>query len=275
MNCLLRLSCALVGFAAVAPLALPGQARDTSYAIEAGTYSGMIVATRQAAATRRGSHFWRLTSSGDRRIVGWNPTRFPVGVAFRPNRGISADDSIAFWKILGQMQLDLGVQVFRPTTVTRDDDPDDVIVVDIKAMSNDEGVTYITWSRNGAVYDARVFLRSPSKLHEAGVVTHEMMHALGFGHTSAWSSIMNESPITPRLTERDVAYAQIALRGRAQSERVDLWERLALAVERETPTAAPQPVTSCASAAALPIEYPLPSASCSPERKFFVRGGER
>ncbi|MEO5904353.1 MAG: hypothetical protein ABIQ55_10100 [Gemmatimonadaceae bacterium] len=273
MNSQWRLLFVFAGFVAAAPLALAAQVRDTSYAIEAGTYSGIVVATRQATATRRGSHYWRLTSSGDHRIVGWNPSRLPVGVAFRQNRGISAEDSIAFWTILRQMQLDLGVEVFRPTTVARDDDPEDVIVVDTKAMSGDEGVTYITWSRNGAVYDARVFLRSTAKLHEAGVVTHEMMHALGFGHTAAWPSIMSETPLTPRLSEADVAYAQVALRERGQSERVDLWERLALAVERERP--APAPATYCASAAALPIEYPLPSASCFPERKFFVRGGER
>ncbi|MEP6506693.1 MAG: hypothetical protein ABJC63_00600, partial [Gemmatimonadales bacterium] len=267
MKFLLWVACLSSVFSASTPFATSAQARDTSYAIDAGTYSGIIVATRQATATRRGSNFWRLASHNDRRIVGWNPSHFPVGVAFRPNRGISADDSTAFWKILGQMQLDLGVQIFRAASIAHDDEPDGVIVVDTKAMSNDEGVTYITWSGNGAVYDARVFFRSPAKLHEAGVVTHEMMHALGFGHTSAWSSIMSATPLTPRLTETDVAYAQIALRDRARSESVDLWERLALAAERETPPSVPVPTNNCASAAALPIEYPLPSASCSPERK--------
>ncbi len=275
MKFLLLGSCLSIAFGASTPFALSAQARDTSYAIDAGTYSGIVVATRQATATRRGSNFWRLASGNDRRIVGWNPSRFPVGVAFRPNRGISADDSIAFWKILGQMQADLGVQIFRAMTIARDDDPADVIVVDTKPMANDEGVTYITWSPNGAVYDARVFFRSTARLHEAGVVTHEMMHALGFGHTSAWSSIMSPTPVTPRLTETDVAYAQIALRERARSESVDLGERLALAAEREIPAPAAVAGNYCASAAALPIEYPLPSASCSPERKFFVRGGER
>ena len=253
------------------PSTLIAQARDTSYVIEGGSYSGISVAIRKSAATRRGSKFWRLATNGDRRIVGWNPSRFPVGVAFKPNRGISADDSIAFWNILGKLQTDLGLQIFHPAVITPDDDPDDVIVVDTKAMASDDGVTYVTWSRNGAVYDARVFFRSTSKLHEANVVTHEMMHALGFGHTSEWLSIMNERPLLSRLSEEDVAYTQLALHSREESERIDVWERLALAVEREIPTA----VKYCASVAAPPTGCPLPSASCCPERRFFDRGGER
>ena len=169
------------------------------------------------------------------------------------------------------MQLDLGVHVFRPVALSGDADPDDAIIVATKQMAWDDGVTYVTWSRNGAVYDARVFFRSPSKLHDAGVVTHEMMHALGFGHSSEWPSIMNATPTTSRLSEADVAYAQLALRSRAESERTDLWERLALAVERESPAA----VKYCASVAAPPIGCPLPSGSCCPERKFFVQDGER
>jgi hypothetical protein len=38
-----------------------------------------------------------------------------------------------------------------------------------------------------------------------------------------------------RLTPEDVAYTQLALQSRAESERIDMWDRIALAVERETP----------------------------------------
>ena len=101
-------------------------------------------------------------------------------------------------------------------------------------MASDDGITLVTWSGNGLLYDARVFFRSSAKLHEQGVVTHEMMHALGFGHTTDTGSIMNASPSAQRLSPRDVAYVQLALQSRSDGEMSDIWERLALAVERET-----------------------------------------
>lgn len=177
---------------------------------------------------------WRLTSRDDTRVVGWNPSRFPIGVAFRPGSGIAAEDSIAFWRTLGQMEKDIGVAIFSPATVSVDDDPDDVIVVGVRPMAGDDGVTFVTWSGNGSLYDARVFFSSPAKLHEQGVVTHEMMHAMGFGHSPDAGSIMNAIPSAERLSPRDVAYVQLALQSRSDSEVSDIWERLALAVERET-----------------------------------------
>lgn len=216
------------------PVMVSGQERDTTVTIESGSYAGAVVPIAKGSATRRGSRIWRLTSRDDRRVVGWNPSRFPIGVAFRPGSGITADDSIAFWRTLRQMENDLGVAIFSPATVSTDDDPDDVIVVGIKQMAGDDGVTFVTWSGNGSLYDARVFFRSPAKLHDQGVVTHEMMHALGFGHTSDAGSIMNSSPSVQRLSVRDVAYVQLALQSRSDSELSDIWERLALSVERGT-----------------------------------------
>jgi hypothetical protein len=224
----------ITAFASFTPVMGHTQERDTAVTIESGSYAGIVVPIAKGSATRKGSHMWRLTSRDDRRVVGWNPSRFPIGVAFRPGSGITADDSIAFWRALGQMENDLGVAIFSPATVRVDDDPDDVIVVAIKEMAGDDGVTFVTWSGNGLLYDARVFFSSPDKLREQGVVTHEMMHALGFGHTSDGGSIMNSNPTTERLSPRDAAYVQLALQSRLDSEISDIWERLALAVERET-----------------------------------------
>ena len=220
--------------ASVVPAVVSGQERDTSVTIESGTYAGTVVPIAKGSATRRGSRLWRLTSREDRRVVGWNPSRFPVGVAFRPGGGVTPDDSIAFWRTLGRMETDLGLAIFAPATISVDDDPDDVIVVGTRQMPGDDGITLVTWSSNGLLYDARVYFRSPAKLHDERVVTHEMMHALGFGHTSDAGSIMNASPLSDRLSPRDVAYVQLALQSRSDGEMADIWERLALSVERET-----------------------------------------
>jgi hypothetical protein len=216
------------------------QGSDSSWIIRGGTYAGQAVSIDRSLAAKKSSRFWRVSSvRGDKRIVGWNPSTLPAHVAFHNSR-ITAADSIAFWSTLRRMEEDMGMHLFEPASLATEPDDATVIVVDLKAMAGDEGVTYITWSTNSSPYDARVYLRSTSSLHDARVVTHEMMHALGFGHTTSWTSIMNAGPSGPdRLSVEDVAYAQAAFESRASNERDDMWERLALAVSRESPAPAP------------------------------------
>ena len=218
----------------LASAAADAQVSDSVWTIRGGTYAGHAVTIDRSLAARKSSRFWRISNiRGDRRIVGWNPSSLPAKVAFHSSR-IAPADSIAFWSILDRMQADMGMHLFEPTSLALEPDDESVIVVDLKSMAGDEGVTYITWSTNSAPYDARVYLRAPSSLHDARVVTHEMMHALGFGHTTSWTSIMNAGPNGPdRLSEEDVAYAQAAFESRAANERDDMWTRLALAVSRE------------------------------------------
>jgi hypothetical protein len=208
---------------------------DSLWTIPAGEYKGRTVRIDPELAARRGSSFLRVSRlKGDKRYVGWNPSRLPARVAFRPGRGITAADSLAFWSILNRMELDVGMRLFEPATIEAGSDPDDVIIVDTRFMPGDDGRTLLSWSTNGGVYDARVYLRSTSTLHSSRVVAHEMMHTLGFGHTTAWNSIMSPNPMAPTsLTAEDVAYTQFALSERGLNEREDMWERLALANERE------------------------------------------
>ncbi len=221
-------------FVLAATMRVQAQATDTAYTISAGTYSGTTIQVQRAAGLRRGSGFWRVAPKTDGRLVGWNPSRLPVGVAFMQGRGIDADDSVAFWKIVRGMEQDLGMHLFEPATVAGSDDPNDIVLIGIEPMRGDDGVTYVTWSNDGSVYDPRVFFRSREVFHDERVVQHEMMHALGFGHTSAWLSIMNVSPGARQLSAEDVAYAQVALESRAETERVDMWDRIASAVEHSS-----------------------------------------
>jgi hypothetical protein len=220
-----------------APSPALAQRLDTLWTIRGGKYDLATVHIDSDVASRRSSRFLRVSRlRGQSRFVSWNPTTLPVGVAFRANRGVTPNDSSAFWSILQQMELDMGMRLFAPVTLDPDADPDDVVVVDIRRFGDEEGKTLVTWSASGALYDARVFLRSTATMHDARTVTHEMMHALGFGHTSMWLSVMNPSAYSPdRLTVEDVAYAQFALSSRAANERADMWERLALAYQRIRP----------------------------------------
>lgn len=242
---LVRKFAAGVGFSLAIAGSAPqvsAQLVDSLWTIRGGRYAGATVVIDRRAAMRKSSRFWRPSSRrGDARIVGWNPSRLPAPVAFRQRGQISESDSIAFWSILQQMESDIGMRLFEPASVAADEDPSGVIIVDTRSTPSDDGVTLITWSSSGAPYDARVYLRSPGTLHNTRVVTHEMMHALGFGHTSAWTSVMSADPSGPaRLTAEDVAYAQAAFASREESERSDMWERLALAVEREPDVARPR-----------------------------------
>lgn len=220
----------------------PPRPGDSVWTIKRGAYAGTTLALRYDSALGSGrdpEHFWRLPeSSEDGGVVGWNTERFPVPVAFR--RGgrsgeISATDSAAFWAIIGEMASDLGVAVFRPATLAPAADPEDVIIVDVRLIAGIDGVSRITWKPSGELFDVRVTFREAGTLHDAAVVMHEMMHALGFGHTKAWISVVNPSPYghLSRLSPDDVAYAQVAMRLRMKREQNDMRRLIRMAAEQE------------------------------------------
>jgi hypothetical protein len=246
---------------------------DSLWTIRGGSYAGVTVRIDPRAAGRDG-RFWRISRGhGASRIVGWSPSRLPVAVAFHRASAISMADSSAFWSIVRELESDVGLRLFNPAVLEAVGDPEDVIVVAVRPGSRSEGLTLVTWDGFGSLYDARVFLRSRSAFHDRRIVTHEMMHALGFGHTSAWASVMTPSyDQVARVTVHDVAYVQAAIASRAAAEREDSWIRLALAVSREpgsfTGYDMCEPFT-------LPVRFPgectffpcsAPSASCGAAR---------
>jgi hypothetical protein len=216
---------------------------DTVWTIESGSYAGLKVPLHIDAALGprgRGEHFWRVAAEGgfSSGVVGWKSTRYPIPLAFRHDRfsrAISPRDSAAFWAILGDMSRDFGIELFRPATVAKDDPPD-IIVIDLGIMRNVDGLSRVTWTESGELSDVRVTFHDAATLHDPHVVAHEMMHALGFGHTTAWRSIVNSSDArgAVRVTPEDVAYAELAMHSRVWRERVDTRRLIALAVARES-----------------------------------------
>ena len=62
---------------------------DSAWTIRGGSYHGITVPIDIVAASRKG-RFWRLSSlRGEHRIVGWNPSRLPIAVAFRGGAGVT------------------------------------------------------------------------------------------------------------------------------------------------------------------------------------------
>lgn len=237
---------------------------DSLWTIESGTHEGVrvpIQSHKPLRTTRHGSSFLRsVRVAKDERFVGYDPARFPIAVAFRHGRGepLAAADSVAYWTILNQLEADMGMRLFMPATIRPDADPVDVIVVGIKQSAGADGLTLITWTSGGEVYDARVYVSARSSLSDPRIVTHEMMHALGFGHTDRWTSVMN-SPggRIERLTPGDVAHAQLSFRSRASAAAFDMRARLTLALERE-PVAPARTGDEC--------RYSSPSFECGRDR---------
>lgn len=221
----------------------PEQPSDTVWTIESGTYAGLRVPLHfEGAFGARGKreHFWRFATGARNTsaIVGWKSTRYPIPIAFRHkgmSRAISPSDSVAFWSIIEQMNADFGVDLFKPATVNNEDPPD-VIVVDLSDMRNTDGLSRETWTPWGELFDVRVTFNDAQTLRDRRVVTHEMMHALGFGHTMAWRSVLNlrQSNDADRVTPEDVAYAELAMRSHISRERENVRGLIALAVSRES-----------------------------------------
>jgi hypothetical protein len=190
--------------------------------IDAGTYAGREIRIDADAAMRRagaGSSlmFWHLvpvSGTGPRTLLGWPNEKFPLHIAFDHDgspSAVSAADSIAFWTAARQMERDLGRTLFTPARMA-DTVATLVVPVEIRPQSA-EGQTLITWNDTGDAYEGTIVLRSEAALRDPAVVTHELLHLLGFGHTLAWPSIERPSggPETG-LTPDDVAYVQLAWR---------------------------------------------------------------
>jgi hypothetical protein len=202
-----------------------------SWTIRAGAHAGIVIPVRLDAAFRRGGEggsFFRLSGSnpGERRdAVSWHPDSLPLKVAFRrENRRelpISPADSAACWGVLREVERELGMTLFRPASDRELGVGTNGIAISVNPSIGAEGFTFVSWS-SGRVYDAHVSVRTRELLVDHAVLAHELLHALGFGHTSAWRSVMTspfhraESP-----TPEDVAYAQLlyAVRVAQQRER--------------------------------------------------------
>jgi hypothetical protein len=168
--------------------------------------------------TGRSAPFWRLvplSGTGSRTLLGWPEGALPLRIAFnraRSSEPIDAADSIAFWTIAQQMERDLGGRLFSPAGMPADTTRSDVVRVEVTTLTP-EGHTFVSWAHEGDAIDGILLFRRTATLRSSAVVTHELTHLLGFGHTTSWSSISHPSTGGfERLTPADVAYIQLAYR---------------------------------------------------------------
>ena len=207
--------------------------------IDGGTYDGREIPIDVIAAMRRSGRsapFWRLvpiSGRGPRKLLGWKESDMPLHIAFDRNRSsdpILAEDSTAFWTIARDMERDLGVALFEPAQIS-DTALRYVVPVEITAQES-QGHTFVSWGQPGDAADGVLLFRRSATLRDSHVVTHELLHLLGFGHSTGWPTIAQAVGGTePRLTPYDVAYVQLALRLRRLQERTGARPGLPVAVQ--------------------------------------------
>ena len=186
--------------------------------IRGGLFDGRDVAIEPGRATTRygeGPGYWRVTRRAPAvgRAVSWVPDSFPIRLAFRHERGdpaIAPRDSVRFWEIAESVERALGRALFRPAAFAEIDSGSEGILVTVNRRLSAGGKTFVTYDQGGRIYEALVTVSDHDYLGESRIATHELLHAIGFGHTAAWSSVMG--PYTTGVqtpTIEDVAYAQL------------------------------------------------------------------
>jgi len=200
----------------------------TRWRIEAGTYRGQTVPIDPVLALQRphsggGASFWRLTTraeSGRPFIPGWQEAELPLKIAFdraHSRERVSSDDSVQFWRTAAQVEKDLGAKLFAPAMMQAAG----VVPVEIRVTAvGGAGHTFVTFNASGDQYDGSLSFPQSASLRDEAVVAHELLHLLGFGHTSAWPTIAEPTTGEERkLTVQDVAYTQVGMRLRRLQER--------------------------------------------------------
>jgi hypothetical protein len=192
----------------------------TSFTVVGGTYDGTAVTIAVDAALalpREPVRYWRVSRLPSSRgvPVGWRDEDFPLSVAVSAHGSpLRTADSASFWATARQLERDFGRTLFRPVSLDSAQRDGAQISMSLEPDEDVPGITFITYDGRGDVYEATIAIRSSLLLSDQRIVTHELLHALGFGHAAGWISVLGNAPNQPtvRATAHDVAYAQLFYR---------------------------------------------------------------
>ena len=200
--------------------------------IATGTHAGEAVSVDLAGATavpcRGCASFYAAEDTVLMRPPGipvWLEHSLPLRVAFSQDDGVevSERDSLAFMQVAEALETDLGRRWFQGAREEEVfDDPAaerfGSIIVSIDPGLETAGRG--NWAaQGGEIVAGVIYLQSVALIRDqrnAGIVAHELMHTLGFGHTCSWRTVVAADRCPGRRadspTPDDVAHAQLLLR---------------------------------------------------------------
>ena len=192
------------------PASLPVVFIPLNYTLKSGAFAGTTHPMNLNAAFARcplqadacmNGFFGRTFRTG---IKGW--ATYPIQVVIMP--GI---DSATVWDGLHAMEDKLGRQIFTPAVLAQG--PHILVQPGLPPGINDPiigGYAQWNWDERDRITGATVWFKSALNRQ---IIQHEFTHALGFGHTCSWSSIMGGYGCsTPfEMTATDAAYILLAL----------------------------------------------------------------
>jgi len=126
-------------------------------------------------------------------VAAWETLPVPVEIV-----GFADSDTTLIWSALRLMEDAVGHRLFAPANGQN------------SGITVTVGPTSTTWTTDarGRITSAHVWLAAP----QGHAVPHEFLHALGFGHTCSWPSVMGGygCGVTSELSAGDVAYYLLA-----------------------------------------------------------------